>query len=98
MNLKLQLGVSSLVVKVSKFLVKGRPFTSFTILHQCQSSLHIDSNNEPDSWNLIVRLSKFVGGGVWYENEHGAMRCPSDPSLLGSLLKVDSEPQWLSAT
>ena len=92
---------ASAVQLICKFLgtrMKGRPFTSFTILDQCQSSLHIDSNNEPDSWNLIVPLSKFVGGGVWYEDEHGTMRCPSDPSLLGSLLKVDSGPQWLSAT
>ena len=78
---------ASAVQLICKFLVermKGRPFTSFTTLDQCESSLHIDSNNEPDTWNLIVPLSKLVGGSVWYEDEQGTVRCPSDAAMLGS--------------
>ena len=86
---------------ICKFLCRsmnGAPFTSFTILDQCMSSLHVDSNNEPESWNLVVPLSKFRGGNIWYECEQGCEPCPSDPRLFGKILRLELGPQWLSAT
>ena len=53
---------ASAVELICRFLQRclhGAPFTSFIFLDQCQSSLHIDASNEPDSWNLIVPLTDF---------------------------------------
>ena len=89
-------GAVQLICRFLRGLLKGAPFTAFTILDQCQSDLHIDSNNEPDSWNLIVPLSKFQGGHVWYQDDHGDTCGPQ--GMLGKVLRVDLGPQWLSAT
>ncbi|CAE7781121.1 kptA, partial [Symbiodinium sp. CCMP2592] len=78
--------------------MKGVPFTSFIFLDQCQSSLHVDANNEPQSWNIIVPISSFQGGGVWYQAEDGDVVCPHDSRLKGKILPVDKGPQWLAAT
>ena len=43
----------------------GYPFAAFTILDQTQSDLHQDTNNDPETWNLIIPLTDFDGGGVW---------------------------------
>ena len=75
----------------------GYPFAAFTILDQTQSDLHQDTNNDPDTWNLIIPLTDFNGGGVWYESHDGQLPCPQDPQLKGDLLNVASGPQWLPA-
>ncbi|CAE7424754.1 unnamed protein product, partial [Symbiodinium necroappetens] len=89
-------GAVELICKFLRGLMKGAPFTSVTILDQCMSSLHVDSSNEPESWNLIVPLSDFSGGNLWYECEQGREPCPSDPTLLGKILRLELGPQWLS--
>ena len=75
----------------------GYPFAAFTILDQTQSDLRQDTNNDPETWNLIIPLTDFVGGGVWYESRDGLLPCPQDPQLKGDLLDVASGPQWLPA-
>ena len=82
-------GAVKLICKFLRGMMNGAPFTSFTILDQCMSSLHVDSNNEPESWNLVVPLSEFSGGNLWYECEQGREPCPSDPSLFGKILRVE---------
>ena len=75
----------------------GYPFAAFTILDQTQSDLHQDANNEPSSWNLVIPITSFEGGGIWYEASSGTAPCPLDPSRHGHVLDVASGPQWLPA-
>ena len=75
----------------------GYPFAAFTILDQTQSDLHQDTNNDPETWNLIIPLTVFQGGGVWYEAESGPVPCPLDPQRSGYVLNVSEGPQWLPA-
>ena len=90
------------VVKTTCRFIKqfshGAPFSSFIFLDQALSALHKDAYNEPASWNLILPLSSFSEGGVWYECQDGDVPCPHDESKKGRILQVSQGPQWLSAT
>ena len=91
-------GAVELICRFLQRHLSGVPFTSFIFLDQCQSSLHIDANNEPDSWNLIVPLTDFEGGQVWFQSSDGHIACPEDANLKGELLSFQEGPRWLSAT
>ena len=87
-----------LCVITSSVFSGGYPFAAFTILDQTQSDLHQDTNNDPETWNLIIPLTVFQGGGVWYEAESGPVPCPLDPQRSGYVLNVSEGPSVASCS
>ena len=60
---------------------------------QC-TSLHSDVWNEPESYNLVIPLTRVTGGGIWIEDPEGIAQCPNlDCNLPGKILELPASFQ-----
>ena len=84
-----------------RFVQQSKPehaFSSVVILDGVQSPVHVDRNNQPQSQNLAIPISKFTNGHIWVEDGIGSHPMQhGDDILSGSLLPVADGPVLLSA-
>ena len=74
-------------------------FSSFAVLNQHQSVLHVDANNSCEHPNWICPLTDFRGGDLWVESCWGDTLLEHEgKSLKGSVLPVSCQACFLDAS
>ncbi|CAE7525817.1 unnamed protein product [Symbiodinium sp. CCMP2592] len=73
-------------------------FSSIAIFRDLTAPLHLDALNQPSQPNLLIPLTAFSGGGVWYESPSGTSHRLLDGVVTpGCVLDVASGPVFLPA-
>ena len=86
-----------LICKFIQSVSRSHHFAAFVILKDVRSACHRDLRNA-DYPNLVYALSKFSGGGVWQQAEHGTeWRFFLDTWMCGEVLPLQPGPALVHA-
>ena len=69
-------------------------YSSLAVHVDVKSGLHRDAQNR-EGPNLIVPLSRFSGGELWFQTSQGVENSESDPSIKGCLIPIADGPAFL---
>ena len=76
----------------------GEPFAAAAIFQNVKADLHVDRNNLSTAPNLLLPVSKFTGGDVWFKDDAGSVPFEHQgQTLMGSLCEVSQAPCLLNA-
>ena len=87
--------VTKVLCALVRQVLPDHPFNAVTVLDECDSTCHRDVNNR-DLPPLIIPLTSFKGGALWYSVVDGPYwRQTPSGRLCGDLLDVAAGPQLL---
>ena len=80
---------SSVLARVVQHRFRSHQFAAIGLFQGQCTSLHSDAWNEPESYNLVIPLTRVTGGGIWIEDPEGTAQCPNlDCNLPGKILEL----------
>ena len=86
--------VSSVLARFVRHRFRNHQFAAIGLFQGQCTSLHSDAWNEPESYNLVIPLTRVTGGGIWIEDPEGTAQCPNlDCNLPGQILELPASCQ-----
>ena len=83
--------VSSVLARFVRQNLRNHPLAAIGLYQGQCTSLQSDAWNEPESYNLVIPLTRVTRGDIWIEDPEGTAQCHNpDCNLPGKILELET--------